>query len=218
MRVKICGVKNEEDIKVAIKSGTDAVGFLVGQMHPSPDFIVTSTAARLIGLLPPYISPVIVTHLNDPEEILNIMMKTGARTVQLYGDNTVEEIKILHDSLPVNSKIIMAVHVTGYNQDLELDKYYPYINAIILDSINVEKGQVGGTGLTHNWNISAEIVKNSPIPVILAGGLNANNVKEAIKTVQPYGVDANTYLRDSNGNRSLEKCCDFVKNAKQSIF
>ncbi len=217
MRVKICGIKNEDDIKVAIKSGADAVGFLVGQVHPSPDFIVTSTAARLIGLLPPYITPVIVTHLHDPDEILNMMKKTGARTIQLYGKNTPDEMKILKDSLPLNCNIIMAIHIVSGQQEIELDEYYPYISALILDSLNVDKGQVGGTGLTHNWTTSARIVRESKVPVILAGGLSPENVEEAIEIVQPYGVDANSSLRAINGNRSLEKCTIFVEKAHKIL-
>ena len=77
-------------------------------------------------------------------------------------------------------------------------------------------GQVGGTGQIHDWTLSAQIVRTSQVPVILAGGLNPSNVEEAIRTVNPYGVDANSGLKNPEGGRDHELCKMFVVNARKA--
>ena len=83
MRVKVCGIKTEQELETAVSAGADAVGFLVGQVHASHDFILASTAARLVRMLPPYVVPVLVTHLTKPETILELAEQTSIFTIQL---------------------------------------------------------------------------------------------------------------------------------------
>ena len=90
-------------------------------------------------------------------------------------------------------------------------------DCLFLDSINTKTNQFGGTGLTHDWNKSAEIVRNSKLPVVLAGGLNPNNVKEAIKIVKPYGVDTNSGCKGKDGFRDEENTYLFIKNSKEAL-
>jgi phosphoribosylanthranilate isomerase len=216
MRIKICGIKTEADVEIVIKSGADAAGLLVGQLHTSTDFILPSTALRLSGLLPPFITPVIVTHLVDAVSILDIVKKTGITTLQLHGGSSSEEVRKICDALPGNGKIIFAVHIIKNEMVPSLEAYYPYIDAVLLDSYNLNTGQVGGTGQIHDWALSAKIVKSSPVPVILAGGLNPSNVEDAIRTVNPYGVDANSGLKNAEGGRDPELCKAFVVNARKA--
>lgn len=218
MRVKICGVKTEKDIEVVVRSGADAVGFLVGQIHASTDFIIASTAARLASMLPPFISPVLVTHLTDPESVLELIAKTGIQTIQLHGGCSVEEVLAIKKKIIDIGKIILAVHIHDNECIPELDDYYPYIDAVLLDSYNKAKGLVGGTGEIHNWNLSAKIINNCPKPVVLAGGLNPENVSDAIITTAPFAVDANTGLKSDDGSRCPIKCHAFVKNAKEAAL
>jgi len=215
MRVKICGVKTEKDLEIVIKSGADAVGFLVGQIHASPDFIIASTAARLATMLPPFISPVLVTHLTTPEAVLELVAKTGISTIQLHGGCTVEEVQGIRKKISSTCKLILAAHILDNQCCPELEEYYPYIDAILLDSYNKDKGQVGGTGEIHNWNLSADLINNCPKPVILAGGLNPDNVADAIVTTAPFAVDANTGLKADDSSRCPVRCHAFVKNAKE---
>ena len=216
MRIKICGIKTEADVDIVIKSGADAAGFLVGQIHTSPDFILPSTAARLSGMLPPFITPVIVTHLVDVPSILDMVSKTGITTLQLHGGNSSEDVRKICDALPGNGKIIFAVHIIKGEIVPFLQAYYPFIDAVLLDSYNMITGQVGGTGQIHDWDLSAQIVRTSTVPVILAGGLNPSNVEEAIRTVKPYGVDANSGLKNPEGGRDYELCKMFVVNARKA--
>jgi phosphoribosylanthranilate isomerase len=216
MRIKICGIKTEADVEVVIKASADAAGFLVGQLHTSTDFILPGTAARLSKMLPPFITPVIVTHLVDAASILDIVNKTGITTLQLHGGNSHEDVRKICDTLHGNGKIIYAVHIIKGEVVPSLDEFYPYIDAVLLDSYNMTTGQVGGTGQIHDWALSAQIVRTSPVPVILAGGLNPSNVKDAIRTVNPYGVDANSGLKNSEGGRDPELCKAFVVNARKA--
>jgi len=217
MKVKICGIRTDADLKTAIAAGADAVGFLVGQIHASPDFILISTAARLAALLPPFVTPVLVTHLTKPEDIMEIVSKTSIRTVQLHGGSSLADVKKLSSMMPPGSALILAAHILQDKCTPSLDDYYPYLRAVLLDSYNKEKGQVGGTGQVHNWELSARIVRECPLPVMLAGGLTPDNVKEAIRTVRPYAVDANSGLKGAEGGRCPEKCAAFVKNANDSL-
>lgn len=216
MRIKICGIRSKKDLEAAVDAGADAVGFLVGQLHASSDFIISSTASRLVAELPPYICPVLVTHLIDADSISDIVSKTGITTIQLHGNSPAEEVKKLRDKIPHNSKLILAVHIIIGKTVPDYEAFYPFIDAILLDSYNKTNGQVGGTGRVHDWKKSAEIVKKSKVPVILAGGLNPDNVAEAIKTVKPYGVDANSGLKNEQGDRCFKLCRSFVLNARKA--
>jgi phosphoribosylanthranilate isomerase len=215
VRVKICGVRTRGDLKAAIDAGADAIGLLVGQIYASPDFILPGTAGRIAESLPPFVSPVIVTHLTEPSPILEILRKTHISNVQLHGGSSVDDVAKIRGEIHPSGKIILAVHVIKGEAIPDFEPYIPYINAIVLDSFNKSSGQAGGTGKIHDWKKSAEIVRRTKIPVILAGGLNPQNVAEAIRTVHPFGVDANSGLKDKNRACSKELCSAFVREAKK---
>ena len=90
----------------------------------------------------------------------------------------------------------------------------PNIDALLLDSCDRTSNRMGGTGLVHDWNLSAQIVRESPVPVILAGGLTSANVAKAIDLVHPWGVDVNTGVTGDAGGKSAERCRQFVSAAK----
>ena len=95
MRIKISGIQNEAEMRMAVSCGADAVGFLVGQLHRASSFILPSSAARLAGMLPPYVCPVIVTHLTESDQIMDILRRADIYTVQICGAITVPEIEKL---------------------------------------------------------------------------------------------------------------------------
>lgn len=211
VRVKICGVRNEADLKAAVDAGADAIGLLVGQLHASPDFILPSTASRLAAKLPPYVTPIIVTHLTDPDAIMEIVVQTGITNIQLHGGSSVEQVAALRETMPLNSKLILAAHVSATRCELDFSGYLKLVDAILLDSRDGDR--VGGTGAVHNWNISEAIARSCHLPVILAGGLNPSNVADAVRKVRPFAVDANSGLKAPDGSRSPELCAAFAKNA-----
>jgi len=215
MRVKICGIKTSEDLKTAIDSGADAFGFLVGQVHKSTDFILPSTAARLAGSLPPFSTPVLVTHLNDVDEIINIVLKSSISTLQLHGRLTPEQVKKIDEELPAGGKIILAAYISKGNVP-DLLEYYPFIDAVLLDAHNVSAELIEVEDHSEFfWDEAAAFVSACPLPVILSGGLSAENVSQAMSQVSPYAVDANRLLKNEPGGACcIYRCRTFVKSAK----
>ncbi len=220
MRVSICGIQNDSDLQKAVASDTDAVGFLVGQVHQSARFILPSTAGRLAAQLPPYISPVLVTHLSTTDEIAEIIDKSAINCVQLHGQITFEEIIKLRERFSETLQIILATYVVDDTISDNIDEIYPFIDAILLDCFNCEPGMIGSKENTkYNWTIGADFVRRCSLPVLLGGGLNADNIAEAIKKVKPYGVDACTGLRLKDSEEcSPEHCRNYVHNAKIAGF
>jgi len=213
MKVKICGIKTIEDALKAIEFGADAVGLLVGQKHTSNDFIDKEQAKSIVRALPPFCSSVLVTHLEDNGEIIALAKFVGVTTIQLHGDSTPEDALHIKKELPY-IKLTKSLHVIDRNS-IELGrKYLKAVDAILLDTVNVSTGQVGGTGITHDWNLSREIVDTYDAPVILAGGLGPDNVKQAVNEVRPFGVDANSGTKGKDGFKDYVKLEAFVRNAK----
>ena len=211
MRAKICGIRTEEDLKAAADSGADAVGFLLGQVHPSKDFILPGTAARLVRTLPPWVTPVIVTHLTDPDEILELSDRTGITTLQLHGGSSPEEVQKVRDALPPTGKVIVTLHLDKGTDFVVFKDFYPLADAFLIDSLDEATGRVGGTGKTNDWELAAKFVAESPLPVILAGGLKPENAADAIRAVHPYGLDANSGLKNSEtGAVDPIRCRDFI--------
>lgn len=213
-RVKICGIRNEEDLNAAVAAGADAVGFLVGQVHASPSFVLPGTAARLAAALPPYVQPVLVTHLTNPAEIAELVSRTGIFTIQLHGGSTPEQVAQVRDKLIAQAKLIVAAHLREDRQILDLMDYYSVADAILLDSCLPEQRKVGGTGVICDWELAAKFAASSVVPITLAGGLAADNVADAIQKVQPFAVDANSRLKDEEGRVDYEKALAFCRAAK----
>ena len=218
MRVKICGIKDENELEIAVNAGADAIGFLVGQRFPSQDFILPDRAARLASLLPPFISPVLVTHLTEPEEILDLADKTGIETIQLHGGSSPEQVAVIRKYLGNSAKLIAVLHIGILPDEVSPapEAYEPLADAFLLDSFDPATGKVGGTGRIHNWQTSAKVAASVHRPVILAGGLNPDNVAEAVRKVRPFAVDANSALRPL-GPLDPKIAAAFVQNALRAF-
>jgi len=220
MQIKICGIQNEDELQNAIKAGANAVGFLVGQVHRSKNFILASTAGRLAEQLPPFITPVIVTHLTTAEDIEQIMTRANIYTVQLHGVSN-EEIFKLRDMLPVHAKIIVSEYMKNPQDLLNLDEIYAVIDAINLDCYNDEVNSIGekNQNNSYSWQEAAEFARQCSMPVIVSGGLSAENIAEAVKQIMPYGVDACSRLKDEETeNCDKNKCVNYVKNAQLALL
>ena len=213
MRVKICGNKRLEDAIEGVRAGADALGFLVGQVHVSTDFISKEVAREIIEKLPPYVSTVLVTHLTNAEEIISLAAFTKVSTIQLHGESIVGDISLFRKKLP-NIKLYKTIHVEDRSAISTASEWNNHVDAILLDTISKSENKVGGTGKTHDWSVSAEVVKSLNIPVILAGGLNADNVRSAIEAVKPFAVDVNSGTKGTDGYKDFAKVNAFVQNAK----
>ncbi|MBR5662487.1 MAG: phosphoribosylanthranilate isomerase [Bacilli bacterium] len=214
VKVKICANKTVDDIKASIDAGADIVGLLVGQEHASTDFIDKYKAKELANFAKGKLDVSLVTHLTNADEIIDLTNFIGNNVIQLHSDISEEEVEKIKKTLP-NIKLIRLIHISSDGKICTDYKKMKYADYYLLDSFNLKTNQVGGTGLTHDWNKSRELIKILDKPVFLAGGLNPDNVADAIKIAKPYGVDVNSGCKNSLGLKDKQKVMEFVRNAKK---
>jgi len=210
--VKICGITDIETARAVASLGADMLGFHV-DLHHSRNPLTRDMVAKIVSELPLTCSAVLVTSATDPEKIAQLVKDTGVTAVQLHGD--MEEMGKLKSELP-HIKLYKVVNVFDESAVDEAKSYEGIADALVLDSAIKETGQRGGTGKTHDWNISRKIVESTSLPVILAGGLNPDNVSEAVRKVRPYAVDVNSGVSNPDGTKNLENVRLFVGEAKAS--
>ncbi|MBR9706935.1 MAG: phosphoribosylanthranilate isomerase [Candidatus Diapherotrites archaeon] len=208
-------MKRVEDVLKAVEFGADAVGFLVGQLSVSDDFVTKEHAREMIRALPPFCSSVLVTHLSDLSEIMHLTKVMEVSTVQLHGDSTPSDAVKLKEKFPF-LKVLKMIHVIDKSCVENAKSFEKVVDAILLDSFEPSTGRVGGTGLTHDWGLSRRIVEEVNLPVVLAGGLNPDNVQEAISKVKPFGVDVQSSLKGQDGFKDFNKMRLFIERAKSS--
>lgn len=210
IKVKICGITNWEDAEFAINNGADALGFLV-DIPPCAEKIDKITAKQIILKIPSNIETFLITASTNVEHIIALGKEVNPAVIQIIPDLDLKDLKKIKRKLP-NKKVAKVVAVTDKSAINNAKKYSKIADIIMLDS-KIE-GQTGGTGVTHDWGISAKIVKECKVPVFLAGGLGPNNVSKAIKKVYPYGIDANTKLNKTLGKKDPAKVKKFVEIVK----
>jgi phosphoribosylanthranilate isomerase len=214
MYVKICGVRRQEDALIAAELGADAIGLLVGQRHNSPDFISATVARDISRALPPSVEAVLVTHVEDVDGLERLLQESEITTVQLHSQIAPTSVERLRRRLP-HLKIFKSINVISADSVAYPEAFKKLVGGFVLDSVNVATGQVGGTGKTHDWSISRQIVMRYPeVPIILAGGLNSENVRSAIESVRPFGVDVNSGTKASDGFKDPRKIEAFIVQAK----
>ena len=213
MRVKICGTGSPADLQCAVDVGADAVGFLMGITHVTQDAVSCAETAAMVATLPPFVEPVAVTHLQDPDALIRILEESHCTTLQIQDMVSPEMIDRVRDILPY-VRVVKAVHVMDVSAIGVAMEFASCADAIILDTRT--KDRLGGTGIPHDWDISARIVDAVDVPVILAGGLTPENVVSAIERVRPYAVDVHTGVK-RGGTRDPELTRKFVLRAKGCV-
>jgi phosphoribosylanthranilate isomerase len=213
-RVKICCISSFEEAELAIDYGADAIG-LVGKMPSGPGIISEQLISEIAKIIPPPIASFLLTSETSAKRIIKQYAKVKTSTIQIVdslSNGSYEEIK---QALPY-VKLIQVIHVIDQSSIEEAVMVSKSVDAILLDSGNPKAKikTLGGTGKTHNWELSKQIRSAIDIPLFLAGGLNASNVKEAIEAVQPFGVDLCSGVR-TNGNLDEEKLALFMENVNQ---
>lgn len=199
VKVKICGLRDAASALAAVEAGADAVGFVFA---PSLRRISKEKAREIIKILPPFVERVGVFVNMPPWEVTEIADFCGLTTIQLSGEEPPDY------PLPDRYKVIRGFRLGGERLPGNLSQYRG--DAFLFDTYR--PGCYGGTGQAFNWDLLKKI--HSPKPVILAGGLNAGNVQEAILAVRPYGVDVSSGV-ESNGQKDAAKIKEFVKLAKE---
>jgi len=212
-RVKICGIRSLADMQIAVQQGADAIGVLVGQLHSSSDFIPANFAREICASTPPFVTTVLVTHIEDPAAVIALADTVPTAAVQLHSDMTTTLLRVMRRELAPR-KVIAKINVEGASAIERARELDQQVDAIVLDSRNRTTGQVGGTGITHDWEISSQIVKHVSTPVILAGGLTPANVRDAIRRVQPWAVDVNSGVRNDVGLKDRNLIRAFIEMSK----
>ena len=209
--MKICGLTREEDLAVAVAAGADAVGFLVG-VTSSPRNLTLERAKTLLKHVPVFIDSVVVTAPKNIEWLLEVCERLKPSAIQIHGKDQLDSSEI--QETITGMRLIKTVYVTEDALNEKVIDDLKLFDAVLLDSFSME--QYGGTGKVHDWTLSKQIRENvAPVPVILAGGLKPENIKEAILAVEPYAVDVASGVEASPGIKDPKKVRAFVENAKQ---
>jgi phosphoribosylanthranilate isomerase len=153
------------------------------------------------------------------QEIIHLISIIGVKTLQLPGNVTPEGIREIKNKWP-DLKVIKSLHVIDYSCVGDAKYYIGSADAIELDTIDIATSRIGGTGKTHDWNISKKVVQECKdrIPIFLAGGLDSDNVENAIQMVKPSGVDVSSSVRASEGFLDSRKLALFINKAKYTKF
>jgi len=198
VRIKICGITNPDDAISAAELGADAIGLVF--YKNSPRFVELSTARKIISVLPPFITKVGLFVDLDEDSIRSVLEKVSLDLLQFHGNESAQICRSF--AKPYMKAVRMHDDV-----DLsDISDKYPDAAALLLDAY--VESVAGGSGQQFDWN---RIPPGFRRPVVLAGGLNPDNVTQAIRQVKPYAVDVSTGVESDKGIKDSAKMADFIK-------
>jgi phosphoribosylanthranilate isomerase len=201
-RVKICGITRKEDALEAVAAGAHALGFIF--VHSSPRYITPDRASSIIRLLPPYVSTVGVFVNASRGQILTAMQVSRVSSLQLHGEETPEQV------VGFPCSVTKAFRVTEKFDPAVMEDYD--VSACLLDAYS--PAAHGGTGTTFDWDVARNAAGTRPL--ILSGGLTAENVGEAIHMAHPYAVDVASGVEQSPGVKDVRKIHAFVAAVREA--
>ncbi|MEN8258375.1 MAG: phosphoribosylanthranilate isomerase [Thermodesulfobacteriota bacterium] len=203
-RVKICGMTEPFEVRKAVEAGVDALGFIF--VKESPRAIDPEVAKEIIAELPPFVDAVGVFMNQDPEVVSELVHYCGLTVIQLHGQEPPEYCEVMP------GRVIKAFQVKPDMASEFLEPYNDVVRAFLLDTYHKE--MAGGTGETFDWSLVEKLKPRKPL--ILAGGLNVDNVGAAIKQIQPFAVDVNSGIEISPGRKDPEKIKELFKEVSQA--
>lgn len=203
-RIKICGIRDVEAARAAVESGADALGFMF--VKASPRYIVPESAWEILSVLPPMVSTVGVFADAPVDQFCDIEEMCPTNYVQLHGQESEPIVK------RCGPNVIKGVKFDAATIEDELRRWEAVeeVEAVLVD------GSAGGQGTTLDWTALAPLADRAQVPIILAGGLNARNVGEAIRAVRPFAVDVSSGVEREKGVKDadlIEAFCDAVREA-----
>jgi phosphoribosylanthranilate isomerase len=215
LRIKICCIQTIQEARLSIRSNADALG-LVSENLSGTHRIPDDAIRRIAESVPPEFPTVLLTSHTDPAHVVSQQKSVQTSSLQLVGPIEPEAVGRVREALP-GVTLVKVVHVESVDSIDLASAYFEVADALLLDSKKRGPDGValGGTGETHDWSISRQIVEASPIPVVLAGGLSAENVENAIRAVRPFGVDVCSSLRP-HGALDPARLIDFVARAARA--
>jgi len=215
VKVKICGITRVEDLEAACKAGADMVGFVV-DVPSSPRSLSLEKAESLFRLVPQNVKSVLVTVPKTPSQLVRVYERIKPDIIQLHGENvkcylTVK--RVIPDVF-----LVGAVQVKKGSEPLKSAlEIAEFFDGVLVDSYKM--GAYGGTGTIHDLSVSRKLRDAVyPKPLILAGGLNHQNVKKAIKTVAPYAVDVSSGVEAAPGVKDLRLIEAFIKAVHETVL
>lgn len=213
--IQIAGIIDRQEARLLLNAGVDWLGFPL-RLPVHREDLSEEAAAEIIASLKPPVAGVLITYLNDAKKILQLCQQLGTGKVQLHGDIAMTELRKLKSLAPklylIKSLVVRENNVPQL--EFLVNELGMIVDAFITDTHDPATGATGATGKTHDWNISRRLVEISPRPVMLAGGLNPQNVRQAILQVHPAGVDAHTGVENDSGRKDREKVKTFVAQAR----
>ncbi|PTQ73740.1 phosphoribosylanthranilate isomerase [Pseudomonas sp. GV071] len=201
VRSKICGITRLEDALVAIEAGADAIGFVF--YAKSPRAVTVEQARAIIAALPPFVTTVGLFVNMPRSELTELLAQVPLDLLQFHGDETAA------DCSGYGRPYIKALRVQAGDEVAAMIALYPEASGILLDTFVA--GVPGGTGEAFDWSL---VPQQPSKPIVLAGGLTAENVRAAIEQVQPYAVDVSGGVEQSKGIKSAEKVRAFIAAVK----
>lgn len=210
VKVKICCISSIEEAKLAIVHGAAAIG-LVGRMPSGPGIITDELINSIAKTVIPPIDSFLLTSETTAEAIIAHHNKVNTTTIQMVDALSGREYHKIREAIP-HVKLVQVIHVLDEKAVQEAIEIAEWVDAILLDSgnPNLSTKVLGGTGKTHNWDLSKKIRENISIPTYLAGGINKDNIRMAIDHVQPYGIDLCSSVR-TNGQLDERKLEELFK-------
>ena len=202
-RTKICGITRLEDAKASVRAGCDALGFVF--YKESPRYIALDAFKVIVKELPPFVTKTGLFVNADPAEIEEAIQSGFVNVLQFHGDETPDFCR------QFNFPYIKAVAVSSSVDLIQYAKDFHDAEALLLDAYH--EHLKGGTGQTFDWNLIPQSLSK---PIVLAGGLTVDNVKEAIKKVKPYAVDVSGGVEESKGIKNSHKIQAFIKETQDA--
>jgi len=210
VKVKICCISSIEEAALAIAHGAAAIG-LVGRMPSGPGIITDELIQSIAKTVLPPIDSFLLTSETTAEAIIAHHNKVNTTTIQMVDALSGREYHKIREAIP-HVKLVQVIHVLDEKAVQEAIEIAEWVDAILLDSgnPNLSTKVLGGTGKTHNWDLSKKIRENISVPTYLAGGINKDNIRKAIDHVQPYGIDLCSSVR-TNGQLDERKLEELFK-------
>jgi phosphoribosylanthranilate isomerase len=207
-RVKICGVTDEKDRDAVVAAGADAVGVIHGVPVDTPREVDAETAETLVDAVPPFVTSVLVTMPTTVQEAVKRVDAIEPDAVQVHDGLSPAELGAL------DSRITQTIVAVVEADAPDIEDYAAHVDALLVDSVDAEGG--GGTGETHDWERTRDLVDSLDVPVVLAGGLTSENVAEAVEMVDPFAVDVASGVESSGGTKDHDAVERFVRNATRA--
>jgi phosphoribosylanthranilate isomerase len=210
VKVKICGITSNKDLATAVEAGADAVGFVVN-VSSSPRNLTPEKAEKMMKNTPVFVKNVVVAVPKTLSELIEVYKRLRPDILQIHGHNLLDSA--IREKL-ANTCLIRAVQAKSDRVVEDAVKAANTFDAVLVDSF--VSGRLGGTGKVHDWELSRRVKQLiHPKPLILAGGLNPENVRDAVRAVQPYAVDVSTGVESRPRVKDPEKVFAFIRNAKE---